>query len=397
MKIRMLLFQIGCMLLILLLNFILSTGISQDTISTSDTNRLIILFAGDIMGHDGQISAAYDSVTGSYNYEPTFRYIKNYISDADIAIANLEVTLAGPPYKGYPQFSSPDNLAVEAKNAGFDILATANNHALDGGRKGFVRTLRVLDSLGFMHLGTYRDSAERAADYPLIFEKHHIHIALLNYTYGTNGLKIPLPYLINRIDTAQISMDLKKAHKADPDFIVVFVHWGIEYERNENADQKKLAAFLFRNGADVVIGSHPHVVQPIDYIELPGDTIHRYPVVYSLGNFVSNQRTQYRDGGIVAELHLATTNGRATMDSLYYLPYWVWKKKDPSGKSYFFVLPVSEYELNPQAFNLSDSDKSHLLQFSGDTREHVGQAKESGYYLKRKSCDEPTAPDIYKQ
>ncbi len=383
MKIRTSLLRIGCTIIYTHVLCTTFPVFSQDTLSLSDTNHLIIVFAGDIMGHDGQIKGAFDSSTGKYNYEPTYRYIKDYISDADIAVGNFEVTLAGPPFKGYPQFSSPDELAIEAKNAGFDIMAMANNHALDGGKKGFRRTLMMMDSLEFFHMGTYRDSAERAENYPLVVDKGIFRIALLNYTYGTNGLKIKLPYLINRIDTGQIRADIEKAGLADPDFILVFIHWGIEYERNENTDQKKLAAFIFRQGADAIIGSHPHVVQPIREIKLPVDTLKAYPVVYSLGNFVSNQRDQYKDGGIVAELHLSKANNQRKIDSLNYLPYWVWRKDNPDGKSTFYVLPVSKYELNQQAFDLSSDAIFRLNRFAKDTRDQLGLEKESRYYLKK--------------
>jgi hypothetical protein len=383
MNIKITLLPINFILLFCLTIFISYSIFAQGTIPTADTNRLVIIFAGDIMGHDEQIKGAYDSLTGRYNYEPVIRYIKDYLSEADIAVGNLEVTLAGPPYKGYPQFSSPDELVVDAKDAGFDILATANNHALDGGIKGFVRTLKVLDSLEFLHIGTYRDSVERAQYFPLVFEKNEIRIALLNYTYGTNGLNIPHPCLINRIDTLQIKMDIEKAHQAKADFVLVFIHWGIEYERVENADQKGLASFIFRIGADAIIGSHPHVVQPIQYFKLAGDTNARYPVVYSLGNFVSNQRAQYKDGGIIAELHFSKTESRCVIDSVMFLPYWVGREDNPGGKSTFFVLPVSKYEIYPEVVNLNDNDIFRLNRFATDTRKHLEEVKESDYYLKK--------------
>ncbi|HJX72009.1 MAG TPA: CapA family protein, partial [Bacteroidales bacterium] len=229
----------------------------------NDTSSLKILFAGDIMGHDAQIKGAWVDSLNGYDYEPTFRYVKPYLETIDIAIGNLEVTLAGPPYKGYPQFSSPDSVAIGAKKAGFDILLTANNHALDRGQKGFSRTLSKLDSLEIIHAGTYADTDSRNRYYPLIIERNDIRLAILNYTYGTNGLTIKPPFIINRIDTLQMSRDLEKARLADPDYIIVTVHWGIEYQRNENDEQRKLAEFLIKKGADAIIGSHPHVIQQV--------------------------------------------------------------------------------------------------------------------------------------
>ncbi len=352
--------------------------------TTLDTSKLVMLFVGDIMGHDTQIEGAYNEETKSYNYEPVYRYIKDYLRDADITVGNLEVTLAGPPYKGYPQFSSPDELAIETKSAGFDILVTANNHAIDRGYKGFRRTLYMLDSLQFLRAGTYLDSLERDSIYPVIIEKNGIRIALLNYTYGTNGLKIYPPFIINRIDTALISADLARAEMADPDYTIVFIHWGKEYERTENASQKDLAQFMLVKGADAVIGSHPHVVQPIRMLMREGDSITLYPVVYSLGNFVSNQRAQYKDGGIIAELHLSRYGDSLRLDSLLYLPYWVWRQDHKSGKSTFYVLPVGLYEADPSRFDLSDGDIFRLERFAADTRRHLMDAKESDFYKKEK-------------
>jgi len=355
---------------------------AEDTIPVIDTNSLTLIFAGDIMGHDTQIEGAYNSVTQSYNYEPVFRYISDYISDADIAIGNLEVTLAGPPYKGYPQFSSPDALAEEIKKAGFDILVTANNHALDRGEAGFIRTLDMLDSLGFYRAGTYRDSLEQASIHPLIIEKNSIRIALLNYTYGTNGLKIKPPSRINRIDTSIIASEINKAKLANPDFIIVFIHWGNEYQREENLNQKNLADFILNKGVDAIIGSHPHVVQPIRFMHLQGDTLNTYPVVFSLGNFVSNQRAQYKDGGIVSELHLSKIGQKTQVDSLNYMPYWVWRQDRPDGKSNFYVVPLVRYESDPDAFELLPEDIYRLNRFATDTRKHLKNVRESGYYSK---------------
>ena len=149
---------------------------------------LKIIFAGDLMGHTPQHKAA-RTADSSYDYAPCFRFVKDYIQSADVAIVNLEVTLAGPPYTGYPQFSSPRELALAAKEAGFDIMATANNHCMDRGRMGLERTLRVLDTLGIPHLGTYRNREQRDREHPLIVERNGVRLALLCYTYGTNGIE----------------------------------------------------------------------------------------------------------------------------------------------------------------------------------------------------------------
>jgi poly-gamma-glutamate capsule biosynthesis protein CapA/YwtB (metallophosphatase superfamily) len=356
--------------IILLLGLLSWRAASQ----SSDSSHLSLLFAGDIMGHDEQIAGAWDTATKSYNYEPVFRFIKPSIVNSDLAIANLEVTLAGPPYKGYPQFSSPDALAAAAKDAGFDVFIQANNHALDRGPYGFKRTLHVLDSLGILHTGTFADSMDRRLHYPLILEKNNIRIALLNYTYGTNGIEIPRPYIINRIDTARISLDLEKARLASPDFVIVTIHWGEEYERFANAQQKRLASFILSHGADAIIGSHPHVIQPVELF-YNTDSVLTGLVVYSLGNFVSNQRAQYKDGGIAFCMDLLKSASGTRIGSFSYLPSWVYRE-DIQGRSVFYVLPVSLYEKNNNLILLKEFDQYKIGRFAGDTREHLKNVPE---------------------
>ncbi len=145
------------------------------------------------MQHKAQLSAALQS-DGSYDYTGCFTLVKPQIEAADIAVCNFETTLGGAPFSGYPQFCSPDEYAVAVRNAGFDIFLTANNHCLDRRNRGLVRTLDVLDSLGIAHLGTYRNQAERDSLYPYIIEHGRMRIALLNYTYDTNGIQVAEPW-----------------------------------------------------------------------------------------------------------------------------------------------------------------------------------------------------------
>jgi poly-gamma-glutamate capsule biosynthesis protein CapA/YwtB (metallophosphatase superfamily) len=359
--------------------FILILQIYSEEFS-SDTSFIKIIFAGDIMGHDAQIVGAYNPETKKYDYESTFRYVKPYIENADIAVGNLEVTFAGPPFKGYPRFSSPDDLAVKAESAGFDILVNANNHALDRGKSGFLRTLDLLDSLNIIHTGTFRNSEERKLNYPLIFEKNNIRIALLNYTYGTNSLKADTPCIVNIIDTALIRQDLEKAKSAEPDYVVVIMHWGIEYERQENEFQKKLAGFMLDKGADAVIGSHPHVIQPVEiYYPNESDSADINIIVYSLGNFVSNQREQYRDGGIIFELMLAKSSSGTGIHDYRYLPAWVYKEYN-KGDINFYIIPVMLYYENESFFNFSDHDKYKINRFYNDTKGLLKNISESQFF-----------------
>lgn len=320
MKIYFLLFYCFCAL----------NGLAQDT------TRLSLLFAGDVMGHDSQIASAYDPLKKTYDYSSCFQFVKPYVDSADLAIANLEVTLAGPPYKGYPQFSSPDQLAQTLKDIGFDVLVTANNHSVDRGRKGIERTITMLDSLQIPHTGTFKDSSSRAVNTPLIIEKNGFRLAILNYTYGTNGIPVPKPTIVNPLDTALIRKDLLVAKAARPDVIIVFTHWGEEYQSMPSKSQKSIADFCFRHGAQLVIGAHPHVIQPMEWRKESNQF-----VAYSLGNYVSGQRKRYTDGGAMAYLELSKISYRAdsaevSIDSAGYYLGWVYRTVD-TNKDYYLI------------------------------------------------------------
>ena len=346
-------------------------GSNSVVAQSNDTSTLRIIFAGDLMGHDGQIKSAWNEKSKSYQYDTCFSMIKDLVSNADIAMLNLEVTLAGEPYKGYPQFSSPDEVAIAAKNAGFDIFITANNHSLDGGKKGLERTIDVLDNNGIIRTGTFRDSIQRAVEYPLIIEKNSIRLAILNYTYGTNGLVVRPPNIVNYIDTSLILQDIAKAKLAEPDFIFVTLHWGLEYQRIENKQQQELAAFLIKSGADAIIGSHPHVIQPIrKYYNNPGDSSSYNLVVYSLGNFISNQGDRYRDGGLMVEVELQKSEDTKVTGYKTH-PVFVYKPSKPGGGEVFVLLPSNERESMISRFNMPESDQLYYNTFTEDTELHL--------------------------
>lgn len=307
-----------------------------------DTTRLSLLFLGDIMQHDSQISAAWDPVSKKYDYTPCFQYIKPYVESADVAIGNLELTLAGPPYKGYPQFSSPDELLFGLKDMGMDILVTANNHCVDKGRKGLERTIDMLDSLDILHTGTFKEEVDRLNDHPLLVEKDSFRISILNYTFSTNGLPVAKPNIVNRIDTTWIRKDLMKAKDQKPDITIVFLHWGVEYQSLPNAQQKMITEFCFANGAQLVIGAHPHVLQPMEWRKDRNQL-----VTYSLGNFVSGQRKRYTDGGSLLYLELEKIKHKpdsaiTMIDSAGYLLEWVYRTVDAKKKYYIIPAPVGE-------------------------------------------------------
>ena len=328
-------------------------------------DSLSLIFMGDIMGHDGQIKSAYNKKTKTYNYEPVFEEVKHLISEPDFAIANLEVTLAGPPFKGYPKFSSPDELAVACKNNGIDVLVTSNNHTCDRGKKGVIRTLDVLDSLNIKHTGSFRDSSEFKKNNLLVLEKNNIKVGLLNYTYGTNGMPVPYPTVVNLIDTNSIRKDIQRSKKQNLDKLIVVMHWGPEYKSQPSNKQKKIASFLFREGADIIIGAHPHVLQKMESFKNCGEENEKI-IAYSLGNYVSNQRARKKDGGAMIELLLTKKQEKTKISKPGYYLTWV-HKPIIDGKEIFKILPCKEYE-KKNFMGLDEKSKKAMKLFISDSR-----------------------------
>ncbi len=306
------------------------------------SSELSILFAGDIMQHMPQVESAWNEKLNRYVYDSCFNYVRPIIQSYDLAIANFETTLAGKPYSGYPAFSSPDDLVTAIQHAGFSIVGTANNHCCDHGRKGIERTVYILDSLGLVHLGTYRNEVEYRAANPMIVRKNGIKIALLNYTYGTNGIPVPEGNVVSLIEKDRLLCDLKAARDSQPDKVILFMHWGEEYQREPNAFQKDIAAFCFTNGADIIIGSHPHVIEPMEWHK--ADSLHgEQLVVWSLGNYISNQRKRYTDGGSMFSLTLKKENNQTRISKANYQLCWVYNPIT-DGKRKYFILPVNRFE-----------------------------------------------------
>lgn len=363
--------------LLFLLTIQVFSAISQEN---NEKQSLSIVFMGDIMGHDAQIKSAYNAKIGTYDYTGVFEKVKPLIEKADFAVANLEVTLAGRPFKGYPQFSSPDALAVAAKQAGIDVLVTANNHSCDRGKQGILRTLRVLDSLKILHTGTFKDSTNRAENNLLILSKNEIHVGLLNYTYGTNGIVASPPTIVNMLDTAQMAKDIIAAQAKNLDKLIVVLHWGIEYKRHPNKKQEQLAAFLFEKGVDVIIGSHPHVVQRLEYRAATATAKEQF-IAYSLGNFVSNQRAKTKDGGIMAALTFTKNKvGEVSLSDKGYYLTWVHRPKK-QGQYFFEILPCTDIE-KQNFIGIDSISQTKMKYFIKDTRKLFDQVNVSVPELK---------------
>lgn len=361
----------------LLLLLCTATGAFFLPAASAQTDTLRLLFAGDIMGHAPQIQSAERVKNKEYDYTACFQYIRPVLESADLAIGNLELTLPGkPPYTGYPMFRSPDALAKALKEAGFDILVTSNNHSNDSRGPGVVNTLETVQKLGFQQTGTFRDARDRNQRYPLMVYKNGFKIALLNYTYDTNGIPTEPPTIVNLIDTAQMAADLAEARARKPHYIIAIMHWGIEYQLKENAEQQRIARFLIRNGADMIIGSHPHVVQPIrsERVVMANGATKEALVVYSMGNFISNQRQPYTDGGILFQVDLLKTKGSPAVriGRQGYIPVWRCIHKPAAGKATYYALPVSRLERHPELFNgMAPASRAAMLKFAEGLRKRL--------------------------
>ena len=295
---------------------------------------------GDIMCHNSQYTDAYVASSDTYDFSYVFEDIKQYIEPADIAIGNIETTFAGKErgYSNYPTFNSPEQLATNLKDLGIDVLCTANNHSLDKGYSGLTSTLKFLDDAGISHMGTY-DSAESQNEI-LIKDVNGIKIAFLAYTYGTNGIPVPKnnPYCINLIDKDLILKHLELAKEQEPDLICVNMHWGLEYKTKQNSEQEELADFLFTNGVDIILGSHPHVLQPMEKktITLEDGSTKDCFVIYSLGNFISGQNQDNTRNSVILNIECTKSGetNKTTIDSVSYVPIYMYKSSSGKTKRY---------------------------------------------------------------
>lgn len=345
----------------------------EQEFSQSDSVNLALI--GDIIIHDSQLASAWDGKLKQYNFHPVFSEIEKYLSSADLTIGNLETTLPGKKdlYRGYPRFGAPDALATALKDAGIDIITTANNHACDTGYIGVVHTIEALKSNNLLHLGTYCCEADYQKNRIMVLDKMGIKIALLNYTYALNGNPIPDGTRVNLLRKKIMAEDLQLARNLNPDVIMVLLHCGSEYQRLPDDYQISRADFLFHEGADMVIMSHPHVLQPFELKPITdkyGITRNRL-VVYSLGNFLSNQRERYRDGGIIFYLTIQKNqNGLIKIKNIHYIPVWVYVYRTYSRKQ-FVILPVTDFLKNDQLIRLTKPSYQKMLTFYHDTVEHL--------------------------
>lgn len=335
----------------------------DDSIGKEDDNskpdekqdiEITLSAVGDIMYHESQIKGAYDAETDSYDFKPYFEHIKPLIEAADIAVGNFEGTTAGKEkiYQAFPLFNAPDDVLDAIKYAGFDVLSTINNHTLDMRKDGVIRTIEKMDERGLAHVGTYVKKPDTRV---LMTDVKGIKIAFLAYTEMLNGLESvmtpdDLDAMINVLDETKIKEDIAYAKENNADLIVAFAHWGTEYRRTYNSVQKSWADFMISEGVDIILGSHPHVIQEAEHRTV-GDR--KAFVIYSMGNFISNQRqesipeepVQVEDGVIINfKIKKSAETDKTTIEDVSYIPTWVYRANAQGKNTYIYrVLPIMDY------------------------------------------------------
>ena len=322
--------------------------------------RVSIIAAGDIMYHIPQVDAAY--VNGILDFSDNFKYVKDYLEFSDIAVANLETTISlDGKYTGYPNFKSPEEGVMSIKDAGFDGLTTANNHIYDKGTEGFENTLETIKKYDLYNIGS---SKEENGDKHIIKEINGIKIGMLSYTYvinsidGTSNIN-SISKKVNFIDEEKIKNDLEFLKHEKVDLKIIFMHWGIEYNTSSSEHQRELARKIVDWGGDIIFGSHPHVVQESEIIVKDGkDKL----VIYSLGNYLSNQReeilgTSLTENGLMVNVIVEkNSDNEVTIKEVKYIPTWLRKYK-AENRYIYEILPSEDFINNSELRSILDENE----------------------------------------
>ena len=356
--------------------------ITTPIVSTPDPITIHMSAVGDIMCHLTNVNNAYSSTSKDYDFSNVFKNIEKYTKNADITIGNLETTFAGKArgYNGYPTFNTPEILGKNLKDIGFDVVSTANNHSLDKGYTGLESTLKFLDEYSLDHTGTARSEEEQ--DNILVKDVNGIKIAFLSYTYGTNGIPVPSgkEYCVNLIDKKLIKEHIELAKAQEVDMICVNMHWGNEYKLKQNSTQEELADFLFENGVDIILGSHPHVLEPMEKrsITLEDGTQKDGFVIFSLGNFVSGQIYANTKSTVILDIQITkNSEGKISIDSVNYTPVYLWDKGGSAKSRTRYTLmdveqSIADYE-NGETNGVSKSLYNTLKDELTSIRKTVGK------------------------
>lgn len=337
-------------------------------------NEISINLVGDLMCHLPQTNNA-KLANGKFDFNPSFEYVKTYLQNADYTIGNLETTFAGTvqPYAGYPAFNSPDEYCEALKNTGFDFLVTANNHSMDTREKGLLRTIEVIKKNNLGYAGTYLNQKDH--DSIRIISIKGIKLAILNYTYGTNGAypSNQHSYMLNLIDSTGVTNSVKNAKKLGADIVLVFYHMGVENVSEPTKAQKDAVKYALQAGAELVIGAHPHVVGPtkIEKSAFSNDSVF---VAYSLGNFLSNQYWRYTDAGVILSLKIQKnyTKNITKFKEASYLPTWVYR--GDGTKKMHVILPAQlALDSTKLPYFITKSHQNKMIEAFEDTKSVISK------------------------
>lgn len=326
---------------------------SEGKSDTGTATSVTISAVGDIMAHQGNLNNAYSPKTGTYDFTGFLEYVKPYLSKADLTIGNFETVTAGPKtgYTSYPSFNTPDAILTALSGGGFDILSTANNHSLDRGIAGLSRTIQMINKNNMINVGSSTNGSNKY----VIKEVNGIKLGILAYSGMYNGLDRKLSTeqkntYISPINEQQIQKDIKAAKDAEADAVIVIVHWGTEYQREPNSTQKALAKKIISWGADIILGSHPHVIQKSEIIKVNGQN--KY-IIYSMGNFISGYRRVdkanrpnkvFTEDGVIVNLQLEKAPDKGIIiKDVDYVPTWV-DKYYVNNRPVFKIIPIPDID-----------------------------------------------------
>ena len=299
-----------------------------------------LVAVGDNLIHDTIIKAG--ETDHGYDFRPMYEYIRPLLQGAQIKMINQESPMGGESFghKGYPNFNTPQQMGKDLLDVGFNVITHANNHAMDCGDKAVQGTVKfwqeeIAAGADIVVSGIYDSQEDR--DMVRIMEVEGIKFAFVSYTYGTNGIPVKVPYRVSLIDKELIRADVEKARQ-QADVVIAVMHWGQEYQIKENAEQDQLAQFLADLQVDLVIGHHPHVIQPVEWLQ--GESGNQTLITYSLGNFISSQKQKQTMLGAMAEVVFESVDGEVSIKSANMIPLVTHTSKNLSVSR---VYPLAEY------------------------------------------------------
>lgn len=341
-------------------------------ISNEKTSYVKLMFVGDIPMNKRLLESAYRSENHSYDFQPIFHYIRPYLNLGHIVAGNLETTIGTPPYGRFPQYRSPKEIATSLKYTGFNLLFTANKKATYQDNETWQTQHDLLQKVKINTTGSFSSEKDKKQNNPIIIERKGVKIAYLNYLDGVE-LPTDVTPIINGVDTTSIRKDIKKAEKQGADFVVIYINWGEEFERKSNARQQILANFLAKAGADLVIGTHSHVVQEMDIKENinKDGSLRQTLILYSLGDFITTANSTAVNSSCIFELVLSKDkqSHKISVADFGYIPTYCYSY-NYKGKLTWSIVPVRQLELENISIQFMSGEERQKMMASAENIRH---------------------------